>query len=264
MIGDFVLICKIWEDIGINCNGEHLRGVFTSNVYALMLCKYCCSIDSLYALGAWYRGQSLVWDATVLDTLLGATAKDSAGQAGTAATEAEAAKRRIYNDLLNNYHFQPVAIETTGVNGKSTAPFCATSQRNLSIYHVTPGSNSGSASACPWLWSEDTLPAYWFVRRLNLIFVVPSVLLSDTAPHLPLLQCIAIAFRMFRAFCKFCCPFVQCCFDLDNRIAYDDTTALCYVPLRLKLSLHNNHIWISGWVTKGESYIPEIEIGFCL
>jgi len=27
------------------------------------------------------------------------------------------------NDLLDNYYFQPVAIETTGVYGKSTAPF---------------------------------------------------------------------------------------------------------------------------------------------
>jgi len=33
-----------------------------------------------------------------------------------------AAKHRKYNDL-NNYHFQPVAIETTGVYGKSTIPF---------------------------------------------------------------------------------------------------------------------------------------------
>jgi len=31
-------------------------------------------------------------------------------QGGTAATEAEAVKCQKYNDLLNNYHFQPVAI----------------------------------------------------------------------------------------------------------------------------------------------------------
>ena len=30
---------------------------------------------------------------------------------------------KIYHDLQSNYHLQPVAIETTGVYGKSTAPF---------------------------------------------------------------------------------------------------------------------------------------------
>jgi len=39
------------------------------------------------------------------------------------AIKAEAANHQKYNDLLNNYHFQPVAIETTGVYGKSTCPF---------------------------------------------------------------------------------------------------------------------------------------------
>ena len=49
--------------------------------------------------------------------------KDSARQAGFAATKAKAAKCQKYHDLHSNYHFQPVAIETTGVNGKSTALF---------------------------------------------------------------------------------------------------------------------------------------------
>jgi len=42
---------------------------------------------------------------------------------GSVATDAETDKCREYNDLLDNYYFQPVAIETTGVYGKSTAPF---------------------------------------------------------------------------------------------------------------------------------------------
>jgi len=44
-------------------------------------------------------------------------------QAVCVATDAETDKCRKYNDLLDNYYFQPVAIETTGVYGKSTAPF---------------------------------------------------------------------------------------------------------------------------------------------
>ena len=40
-----------------------------------------------------------------------------------AATKAEVAKCQKYHDLQSNYHLQPVAIETTGVYGKSTALF---------------------------------------------------------------------------------------------------------------------------------------------
>jgi len=63
-------------------------------------------------LDAWYQGQSLVWDATFVDTFAQCHYKDSARQAGTAATKA--VKRRKYTNLLNKYHFQPVAINTTG------------------------------------------------------------------------------------------------------------------------------------------------------
>ena len=49
--------------------------------------------------------------------------KHSARQAGFAATKAEAAKCQKYHDFQSNYHFQPVAIETTGVCSKSIAPF---------------------------------------------------------------------------------------------------------------------------------------------
>jgi len=65
-------------------------------------------------LGPWYKGRSLVWDATVVDIFSQGHYKDSARQAGFAATKAEAAKCQKYHDLQSNYHFQPVAIETTG------------------------------------------------------------------------------------------------------------------------------------------------------
>ena len=59
-----------------------------------------------------------MWDARVGDTFAQGRYKDSVRQAGFAA-----AKCKKYHDLQSNYHFQPVAIETTGVYGKSTAPF---------------------------------------------------------------------------------------------------------------------------------------------
>ena len=65
----------------------------------------------------------MVWDATVVDTFARGHYKDSARQAGFAATKAEVAKCQKYHDFQSNCHFQPVAIETTGVYGKSTALF---------------------------------------------------------------------------------------------------------------------------------------------
>jgi len=64
-----------------------------------------------------------VWDAIIVDTLAQGHYKDFARQAGFAATKAEAAKCQKYHDLQSNYHFQPAAIETTGVYDKSTTPF---------------------------------------------------------------------------------------------------------------------------------------------
>jgi len=48
-------------------------------------------IDGL-TLGPWYRSQNLVWDTTVVDTLLWGHYKDSARHASFPATKGEAAK----------------------------------------------------------------------------------------------------------------------------------------------------------------------------
>jgi len=82
-------------------------------------------------LGPWYRGLSLVWDATVVDTFAQGHYKDSARQAGFAATKAEAAKCQKYHHLQSNYHLQPVATETTGVYSTSTAPFLSDLAKKL-------------------------------------------------------------------------------------------------------------------------------------
>jgi len=74
-------------------------------------------------LNPWYRGKNLVWDATVVDTFAESHYIVSAALPGSVATYAETDKCWKYSDLLDNYYFQPVAIETTGVYGKSTAPF---------------------------------------------------------------------------------------------------------------------------------------------
>jgi len=55
----------------------------------------------------------------------------TARQAAFVATKAEVTKCQKYHDLQSNYHFQPVAIETTGVYGKSTAPFLSGLSKKL-------------------------------------------------------------------------------------------------------------------------------------
>ena len=86
----------------------------------------------------------MVWDATVVDTFAQGHYEDSAKQAGFVATKAEVAKCQKYHDLQSNYHFQPVAIETTGVYGKSTVPFLSGLSNKLVDV-------SGDPRECQWL-----------------------------------------------------------------------------------------------------------------
>jgi len=101
-------------------------------------------------LGPWYRGLSLVWDTTVVDTFAQGHYKGSSRQAGFAATKAETAKCQKYHDLQSNYHLQPVATGTTGVYGKSTAPFLSGLAKKLV-------DASGDPRECQWLHQRLSL-----------------------------------------------------------------------------------------------------------
>jgi len=89
-------------------------------------------------------------------------------------------------------------------------------RRNLLRCLVTPGSASGSTSVCPWLWPEEMLSVYWPVCKFDLILPVLflaafNVLTTITAYHLPLHQCVAIAFRILILSVRFNIPsLVQC------------------------------------------------------
>ena len=141
-----------------------------------------------------------------------------------ATTKAEAAKCQKYHDLQSNYHLQPVAIETTGVYGKSTAPFLSGLTKKLVDASGDPGSASGSTSVCPWLWSGEMLPAFWpvceFDLTLRVLFLVAAfnILITITAYHLPLYQCVPCALVKY----------------LVNRMAYDESTAWFRVQHGLK------------------------------
>ena len=93
-----------------------------------------------------------------------------------------------------------MAIETTGVYGKSTAPFLSALAKKVVDVSGDPGNASGSTSVCPWLWSGEMLPAYWpvceFDLTLRVLFLVAAfnILITITAYHLPLYQCVPCAF----------------------------------------------------------------------
>jgi len=121
-------------------------------------------------------------------------------------------------------------------NGKSSAIFRAVLQRNLLICQVTQGA-SGCTSACPWLWSEGTVPVYWPVCKFDLIFCHPQCINQCCCPSLATLQWTTIACDCFALSVS---PPVQYCFAPfssypDHRIAYDENTALWHISLHSKL-----------------------------
>ena len=66
---------------------------------------------------AWKGGKSLLWDVTVVDTLCASHVKNCSKHPGAAAENAESKKFSTYSELLNDYCFVPIGIETFGAWG---------------------------------------------------------------------------------------------------------------------------------------------------
>jgi len=90
--------------------------------------------------------------------------------------------------FLTIYYFQPVAIETTGVYGKSTAPFLSSLANKLVDI-------SGDPRKVQWLRQRHSLAVvrgntasifYWPVCKFDLILATLSALTSVPACHLSL------------------------------------------------------------------------------
>jgi len=125
---------------------------------------------------------------------------------GSVATDAETDKCEKYNDLLDNYYFQPVAIETTVVYGKSTAPFLTCLAKKLVDISGDPRERQCSTS---WRWGTPVVhqrlsPAVVRGNTASILACVqawsdfnhPQCFNQCSCPSLASLQCIAIAFRM--------------------------------------------------------------------
>ena len=77
------------------------------------------------------RGKSLCWDATCVDTFAETNLNGSALASGGAASRAEDSKRRKYAALADRFRFEPIAVETSGVFGSSTASVVAELGRRI-------------------------------------------------------------------------------------------------------------------------------------
>ena len=70
-------------------------------------------------------GKSLCWDATCRDTFAKYAINDTTLSAGAAANKAEDQKQDFYRRLETRYRFEPLAVETTGVIGRSSSKLIA-------------------------------------------------------------------------------------------------------------------------------------------
>ena len=77
-------------------------------------------------------GKNLAWDATCRDTFCKSAINETAHTPGAAANKAELLKRTLYSSLTDRYRFEPLAIETSGVYGKSSAKLVAEIGRRIS------------------------------------------------------------------------------------------------------------------------------------
>lgn len=78
----------------------------------------------------WSDGRTLLWDATVVDTVAASYIQETAGAAGGAAEVAAARKHSKYAELETRYTFVPVAVETFGpINREGIAFLSETGNR---------------------------------------------------------------------------------------------------------------------------------------
>ncbi|CAH2244118.1 jg18506 [Pararge aegeria aegeria] len=82
----------------------------------------------------WRLGRSLLWDATCDDTLAASHIQATSSMVGAAASSAEQAKRRKYENLDSSFIFVPFGVDigTVGSGGKS--PFQRIIEKGYRVY----------------------------------------------------------------------------------------------------------------------------------
>ena len=117
----------------------------------------------------WKAGKSLVWDATVVDTLAPSYLPASAIRAGAAACLAEDRKNLKYKAFLNTHVFVPIALETLGPINNEGLDFISDLGR-----HLTQA--TGEPRECGFLFQRISIT----IQRFNAVafsgsFIKPSI-----------------------------------------------------------------------------------------
>ena len=193
-------------------------------------------------LGPWYRGRSLVWDTTAVDTFAQGHYKRLRQRLVLRPQKlrSQNAKNIMTSKAITTFHqwqMRPLVCMANPL-----LLFWVVFRRNLLMCLVTPGSTSGSTSVCPWLWPGEMLPAYWPVCKFDLILPVLflaafNVLTTIAAYHLPMSSyCIPNPRSFCKIHCSLGCAVLPCAVVkyLFNRTAYDENTAWFRVQHCLK------------------------------
>ena len=86
-----------------------------------------------HTLMPWQRGRTLAWDFTCISRLANSNLRMGVLPGANAASEAEVRKRNHYSDLPSTVIFKPVAMETLGGAGRSTAVFLKELARQITV-----------------------------------------------------------------------------------------------------------------------------------
>ena len=123
--------------------------------------------------------------------------------------------------------------------------------KGLLMCLATSGSANGSTSICPWLWSGEMLPAYWPVCEFDLTF---NVLITITAYHLPMYQCVPIAFWILVLSVRFIVPSVVQCY----LVHWLDILSIAWPMMRVQRGFVFNIAWNLWGYKKKKKEKPQL------
>ena len=106
----------------------------------------------------WESGKFLAWDVTVADTLAPSYQANTCPRAGAAAAKLESQKRLKYRDILPEYTFRAIGLETLGSLGPSARSFFTSVSRRLQ-----------RASELSFL--RDPREYMFFLQRVSIILI---------------------------------------------------------------------------------------------
>ena len=98
----------------------------------------------------WSKGKSLLWDFTCSDTFASSYIQFSSNKAGSVAAQAEDKKKAKYTNLMSQFSFKPIGIETMGVVGPEGKSFISNIGSRLNLM-------TGNGKAASFLWQRISI-----------------------------------------------------------------------------------------------------------